>query len=372
MKLKTYISNHYTNFRSYSSKKKLVSIESDDWGATRMPCKKAFSHLVKEGVVKSNNPYAMFDSIALDDDWDGLYHVLNRHIDKNGHHPIFTLNVIVANPDFEKIYNSGYQKYSYEHFIKTCIRQNGSENYENYLNDGIKNGFICPQLHGREHVHVNRWLRELKNGNKKFLKAFELKSYFVELDSLILNNKSIFAAFDYDDPNELIQHKEILKEATNIFEEYFGSTSKSIIFPNYIWSKEQAHFAKELGVEFIQGTKFQNIPKAGIGYKRKFRFSGQNNGCDQINLVRNCFFEPSSSRNHNTVQNCLKEIDISFRHQTPAIISSHRLNYIGRLNEKNRNYNLKLLNELLSEILKKWPDVEFVSSQDLGKLISNK
>ena len=42
---------------------------------------------------------------------------------------------------------------------------------------------------------------------------------------------------------------------------------------------------------------------------------------------------------------------------------------MGFIDQKNRAKNIKLLATLLSMILKKWPDVEFMSSDELGYLI---
>ena len=52
------------------------------------------------------------------------------------------------------------------------------------------------------------------------------------------------------------------------------------------------------------------------------------------------------------------------------MISSLRINYIGSLVESNRTTNLRLLNELLARIIKTWPDVEFMTSDQLGDLIA--
>jgi hypothetical protein len=56
----------------------------------------------------------------------------------------------------------------------------------------------------------------------------------------------------------------------------------------------------------------------------------------------------------------------------PATISMHRLNVIGGLVEENRTCNLALLKQLLKEIVKRWPDVEFMNSAELGQLIEKK
>lgn len=55
-----------------------------------------------------------------------------------------------------------------------------------------------------------------------------------------------------------------------------------------------------------------------------------------------------------------------------AVISSHRLNFIGNIDIQNRDRNLILFQKLLNEIVKKWPDVEFISSDELGKNIVSK
>ena len=62
---------------------------------------------------------------------------------------------------------------------------------------------------------------------------------------------------------------------------------------------------------------------------------------------------------------------IAYYWNKPAIISTHRLNYVGYINPSNRDKNLKLLDHLLSSILKKWPDVEFMTSVELGDTILN-
>ena len=74
-------------------------------------------------------------------------------------------------------------------------------------------------------------------------------------------------------------------------------------------------------------------------------------------------------KNTDVVGECLQRINLAFRWGKPVIIGSHRVNFIGSLDESNRTRNLKLLKQLLTEIVKRWPDVEFMSSDELGELI---
>ena len=101
----------------------------------------------------------------------------------------------------------------------------------------------------------------------------------------------------------------------------------------------------------------------------KIHFLGNKSKHNQIYLVRNAFFEPSLFYSNQTVENTLNRINIAFNWNKPAIIGSHRVNYIGFINEKNRDENLNLLKILLTSIIKKWPDVEFMTSDQLGHLI---
>jgi hypothetical protein len=78
------------------------------------------------------------------------------------------------------------------------------------------------------------------------------------------------------------------------------------------------------------------------------------------------------SESFNNIKNCLKDIENSFFFRKPAIITCHRLNFIGAISPKNRDNNLDILNELLTAILKKWPDVTFMSSDQLVDYINNK
>ena len=56
----------------------------------------------------------------------------------------------------------------------------------------------------------------------------------------------------------------------------------------------------------------------------------------------------------------------------PVVISSHRVNYIGRISERNRDENLNLLDKFLAFIVETHPDVVFLSSAELATRYLNK
>jgi hypothetical protein len=177
-------------------------------------------------------------------------------------------------------------------------------------------------------------------------------------------------AFDFNDIEELDLHKSILSDGLRIFQNIWGYTSDSFIAPCYIWHSDLETTLRQHGVLYIQGLVNQLQPEVGDEYKfkKKYHYQGQRNNIGQRYFIRNAFFEPSINLSYDWESDCLNRIHIAFKMGKPAIISSHRLNYVGFLIPKNREQNIKRLRFLLKEIVKRWPDVLFLSTDQLGNL----
>lgn len=106
--------------------------------------------------------------------------------------------------------------------------------------------------------------------------------------------------------------------------------------------------------------------------KQKYHFLGENNKLKQIYLTRNVYFEPTLFNSSDCVASTLRQLDIAFKLRKPAIICSHRINYIGYIDQGNRDRNLILLRRLLRSIMQRWPEVEFMTTVELGDLILKK
>lgn len=65
----------------------------------------------------------------------------------------------------------------------------------------------------------------------------------------------------------------------------------------------------------------------------------------------------------------MARIQVAFLYNKPAVISTHRVNYIGYIDPKNRDNSLKQMKILLDKIIKKWPDVKFISTDQLSNYI---
>jgi hypothetical protein len=367
--IKNKLKSSLQNFNSWKTNRKIIVIESDDWGSIRMPNKEVFTKAESFGVKVSKCPYNSYDTLANSSDLEKLFEVLLQFKDKNNNYPIITANTIVANPDFDKIRNDNFLNYYYEPFTETLKKYYPNENVFSFWEFGIRNKVFKPQLHGREHLYVDLWMNFLRSNSKETRFAFDNKFFGISTTITSEKRTSFLPAFDFYQIAEIENQKSIITDAQKIFNDIFLYPSKSFIAPNYTWSHKIEPILKDCGISVIQGGKIQKEPIEGQNFRRVMHFMGDKNENGQVYLVRNIQFEPSINKNIEWTKSVISQIENAFFWKTPAIISSHRLNYIGGLNQENSDDNLKMLFEILLQITKKWPDVEFMSSDQLGELI---
>lgn len=365
------IINQYLLLRSFSTNRKIFVIESDDWGSLRTKGVKERESLKKINPKSSKDSYIEFDTIASKEDLDALFNTLSQYKDKNGGKVKLTANVCTANPDFEKIKSDKFTQFHYEPFQDTLKKYSKSKSLFEIWKSGINDDVFCPQLHGREHLHSQMWLTELKKGNEELLKAFDLESWGIPYSATTIQRRgNLQAALDvYDVEEEEEFQSKWLKDSVELFYQAFGFYSKTFIPPAYTWHSRILKELKGLNVEAVQGIKLQYHPTNGNKkYQQKLRYTGQEE--KQIKfLTRNVFFEPSLEPQKDTVDIALRGVENAFKNNKAVIMGSHRVNYIGSLTESNRDKNLKKLEQLLDEVTKRWPDVEFMSSDQLVELL---
>lgn len=372
LSVKQHITRNLLNIPGWQSNQKFVVIESDDWGTIRMESKTALSRLKEKGYPVDICPYGRNDALESNEDLYQLFDLLTSIRGEDGKPVKLTVNNIVANPDFESIEKSGFQNYYWEPFTTTLKRYPQHEQVFSIYKQGIAQGLIQPQFHGREHLNVGRWMKALQLNDKDVREGFKLSVFSFRTKDCPVYTNEYMDAFDIDSIEQLKFHEQSICEGLNLFEQIWGFRSKSFIAPCYIWSKELEPLLYDGGIEYIQGMVNQFVPqkKSGTFYHLKYHYQGQQNEIGQRYLIRNAFFEPAINPSFPWEQDCLDRVETAFRWNKPAIICSHRINYMGYLNPDNRKENLIRLENLLRNIIKRWPDVRFISTDELGKLIS--
>ena len=373
--IKQNLSRNLSNLPGWRTKRHIIVIESDDWGSIRMSSKESFYQLKQARIDVDTNHYNTNDALESNTDLEMLMEVLSKHKDATGRNVVMTGVNVVANPNFEKIRENGFTQYVYESYTETCKKYPQHDKVHDLWKQGIQNRMLVPAFHGREHLNTQRWMQALQNGCKSTLLAFDhgVTGISRGIDGIKLGGYQ--AAFDIDNLADLEYQKEVLKTGLDLFEKLYGYRSKFFIPTNGPFNNQLEPVTKTLGIDYLGTGKIQLEPLGNNQYKKHVRYLGKKSNEDLMYMTRNAFFEPNSwehSRSKDWVNDCLKEIEIAFRWHKPATISSHRVNYIGWLNENNRANGLQKLDTLLSQIIKRWPDVEFMTSLELGDLIAKK
>lgn len=371
MKLIDTVKKNLLLARGWRTRRQIVVIESDDWGAARIQDKRVFNELSARNPLLEYDLISRYDSLETNDDLEALLEVFGSVKDRNGRPAVLTADSIMANPDYDRIAASGYQQYFYEPFTRTLDRFPHSNRVEQLILQGRTAGIYHPQFHGREHVNIRQWLTALQQGNADLLDAFRHGVFGIPFRGEHKKRRNIVSALDFENPDEIPALHAVLTDGMQLFEKHFGFRSASFIATTYVWHPDVEPALREGGVRYLQGIPYQYIPNpGGAWYKKKFHYTGQQNNLQQTYLVRNVFFEPSLvAKRHDWVGDCMKRIAMAFAWGKPAIICTHRVNFAGALEEKNRTENLAMFRELLNRMIQRWPALEFMSSDQLGRLV---
>ena len=360
-----------SNLPGWRTKRKIVVFESDDWGSIRMPSKYHYQQLTNKGLdlsVGDSARYNKYDTLASKEDLTDLFDLLIEFKDKNGNYPVFTAVSVVANPDFEKIRLSNFQEYFYEPFTTTLDRYNLNESF-NIWQLGIKEKLFYPQFHAREHLNVASWMRALQKNDKMTHLAFDHGFWgFRNKKSSPVNYQ---AAFDLENPSDLILQKEILTDGLKLFEKIHGYKARFFVPPNGPVNIELIRLATQLAISCISTAKIQMEPIGNNKFRTRFHYLGQKITSGSIYLTRNAFFEPSDHAK-DWIDACMYDISQAFKFKKPVVISTHRVNYIGTHSTQNRDNGLNALKLLLYRMLREWPEIEFMTSNMLGETIMRK
>lgn len=375
--LKSKIIVNLSNVKGWRTKRHIVVIESDDWGSVRMSSLESFERLKAIGMPIERGQYNRYDALESNQDLEMLFDTLSQFKDSTGRHPVMTGVNVVANPDFKAIEDNGFTEYAYEPYTKTCGRYPGHDRVYELWKQGIEERLFVPILHGREHLNAQFWMRALQQGHKSTLAGF--KERVTGIPSIGIGGEKVpnfQAAFLIDTVDDLAYQKDVIRTGAELFEQLYGFKPKYFVPTNGYFNNTLEKDLYDAGVRYVNTAKRQQEPLGNGQFKINTRFIGDKNQYGQIYLTRNCFFEPAATgyevpANYDWLNYCLKEIEIAFRWHKPATISSHRVNYIGYLHPENREKGLKALSQLLGEIIKRWPDVEFMTSVELGDLIAS-
>lgn len=358
------------NIIGKKTNRKIVVIHIDDYGSIRVKNAEARKKMMQAGLPLDNNRYYCFDTLCTTEDLQMMFDVLTSVKDKNGHFACITPFANVANPDFEKIRESGFTQYYRETFVDTFRRLGPAYDgaYELWK-QGVAEDIFHPEYHGTEHICVRRFMRALQQGHKSTLLAFDNES--VCLAALPGEKQIPFApaVFNIEKPEDNEPLKEYIKVGCGIFKDKLGYYPKQFTPGNGPHALSLNPTLYEYGIRYIDAGRRMSSPLGNGEFEKHSYYNGKKDKYDMTYIVRNCVFEPyisDCSKNKQAVKICLDNVEAAFKMHAPAIISSHRVNFTGGIEKTHRDESLKQLKTMLQEIVKRWPDVEFMNSSQMA------
>tara|TARA_S200000501_G_scaffold367155_1_gene403076 strand:- start:4109 stop:5182 length:1074 start_codon:yes stop_codon:yes gene_type:complete len=330
--------------------KKYIVIQSDDWGMEQSKSIQGINYLRKK-FGEENFTRWTTDSLETIDDLSLLFELLMKYQSSFKNMPTITANFIT--------HNINYNSNSVLSFapLKDYLQKN--KKLAELYQVGMKNKILSAELHGYCHNDIKK-----------------LEDYFQTIEGQILFENGFFVGkstlrgslkkfrSEFANGNKWIENK-FLKSIKEFYR-FFKFPPSSIIPPHFIFENNFVGLIHNSGIKAIQATNWLTNSRNQSFKKPHFRRLE-----NLIWLPRNARLDPHPDYNHNAYS-CLKNIERAFKNKSPAIIDFHRVNIAGRFNEKYRDRTLRELGIVFDNILKYWPEVEFISTKDLLEICLQK
>ncbi|MBK8982172.1 MAG: hypothetical protein IPM38_07580 [Ignavibacteria bacterium] len=325
---------------------KIIVIESDDWGLERVLGNSSFDFLKNKFGAEKFSRWTL-DALETKEDLDMLFDLMESYKNKSLHAPVITANFITHNID--------YSSESELKFIPVSEGFNrGSEDVREIYKTGIEKRFIFPQLHGYSHYNLS----ELN----KYFYTDEAKEFFA--NGFLTGRSTIKGNMKFLQGEMSQENKDVrIKESCDEFFRMFGFKPDTVIPPTYILDREASEKLKQCGITMLQSSNRLLNSDGGrytVPYFRKRK--------GFVWSVRNARLDPHEDYNFNSDQ-CIADIGKAFNNKLPAVIDFHRVNISGKYAPAYREKTLSELKKLFDNIYDQWPDVKFLNSSELNKII---
>lgn len=337
--------------------RKILVFISDDWGDNRISDQSL-------DCIKNNNieiPERHYlETYASSIDLDNLFNVLFKHNDIYGNHACITPFINTSIPNIDSNYNGEFTNYSNKPIHQNLLDFGGSNLIQTWKN-GMINKLFVPELHGGEHTNIALLSDRIAKDDSNVKEYIKCKYYY----PFIVASAPIVATYYFENSAQFNFNSKLLQIAIDNFLHFTGYKPTLFNPPNSIFHTFYYEILKGNGVKYICTHPIRKEPNFKGSLKKRFFWDGRNlKGITHI--ISNGAFEPEVSEN--AINNCLKQISESFKYGRPAIINTHRFNYVKGRKKNYTQKSLIVLDNLLTDVRRLYPDVEFLSMKDYTRL----
>lgn len=340
----------------FSFSRPLVLLQSDDWGRVGVRDREGYEQLRAQGIYLGSNPYDLY-STETAEDVVAVRDLLGRHRDSTGRPACLVMNFILANVNFPKVVEGGFKEIHLKPLSQglpgNWQRQRPGL-FEAYR-DGILDGLFYPALHGLTHFCSRAVERELLDSGERGTLLRDLW----KAETPYIYWRMPWVGYEYYDPveSEFLaprMQEELVRKAAAGFGEFFGTGPLSACAPGYRANQETRRAWAECGVRVAQNGSGPRL----LPHMDSFGL---------LNLYRAIDFEPA--HRDLSIEEYLRAVDHCLARGLPAIISVHSINFHSSLKDY-RGPTLKALDQLLTALELKYPDLLYVHDADLYEIVT--
>ena len=366
------IAENLKNLPGWSCNERLVAFAVDDYGNVRLHSAAAKDAL-SQRLGSSSNRFDSFDSLETRRDLEALFEVLGSVKDSAGSPAVFSPYAISMNIDFSSLGQVNEAGFSLQ-TVSDTFQEIEAEfpllyaGTQTLWRDGVQSGLLAPEYHGAVHFSTSRVENWLKAGFPEFEAALAERSVvlFGRRSSRTAGWTAAFQdATDEGARSRLVQEFTAGLEA---FSDYHRVEPVAFTPSAHVFPRSLLDMVRHSGLSFIDLPRVLPKERGNEWLWQRLLWSGRELIPGLRALTRNVVFEPGDDK-PDSVGSALRQIEAAFRFGKPALISSHRVNFAGGIDPQNRIRGLNALQDLLLAIVKRWPDVRFVSVRELTERI---
>lgn len=364
------------------TKHKVVVFESDDWGwCHRCPDMNSFYALSSTDFMKeSGEAYSLLwgkYTLESPEDLERLFKILEKYRGGDGRYPIFQANYIMSSPDYEAIMTNGYETFQ-EIVIPDVPSRWQRGDFIAKAKEGIKRGVWYPEYHGNTHFNTKEWMKLIKRKDKSTLQSFIFQTPA---------NGDREDDCEYDPTLSFKEQKASITTGIERFYNVFGYYPYSSIAPKYIFQTKTERALSQNKIRVIQAKNYQLLQQRSLfdmirGKIINFLVKKSTDKPWQISvgdynpklklryLLRNVNLEPGGREDRETLHGAneaYNEIISAWQRNEPAIVNTHRLNYVYPEN-KWAEEGFKQLDWLLNKIQTEHPTAVYLTDWEVAQL----
>ena len=338
----------------------LLLIQSDDWGRVGVRDAEACELLRKSGVILGERPYDYY-SLENAQDIEATIEMLRRHRDCTGRNPCLGMNFVLANVDFAKVIADGFRQIHLRPLTDGLPAEWNRPGLFQAYREGVSNGLFFPALHATTHFCRRSLARYLTDSGPRG----DLLRTLWQAGVPYIHWRMPWIGFEYSaaaNGKEKFLDSEIqdnlVADAVQIFSQLFSTTPRSACAPGYRANRHTYHAWASHGIRVSQNGPDRLHPP---------HLSANRNAPTLLHLYRTLDFEPVDD-NAFSLNTCIEKAGESFARGIPVIVSIHSINFHSSLKDF-RTRTLSRLDEFLSAMESRHPDLQYVHDGDLYDLI---